>query len=1506
MGDTIVQTIFENVSKLSNDSLLTRARVDSSKDDQCLGEDAFKQGRKIYDIDVNKDITLVNDQNDAEMFNVNYLHSKEVFVEKELANKEVSATGEVNDACITTTVSATTIITTDKITLAQVLVKINTSKPKAKRIVLQEPKKRRKFFAAKREEEKRNKPPTQDRQRKIMCTYLKNVEGKKLKDLKNKSFNSIQNMFDRAFNRQKVDDDKEIAELKELIEIIPDKEEVAIDSITLVVKEDLKDLYNLVKDKYGSTRPVEDLDLLLWGDLKTMFEPHIKDQIVPGFLKKLICKVLELLVPLLELNRFGIILGELEEGRTGLPECADDTVTDYSRPSPTVESTSGDDQNKNFSASENGESTDSILSKPAVKFVKAAERSTSNKVEAVKKPSVRYAELYRKPSKQSIVRGNQQNWNNLKSQQLGENFNNNHKNMPPRPSVHRPYRSPMRPVRPNMNAARPKRTSFYKPAHSYNKRPFQDTTQELMIILIQRVQRLERELKARTPIHEVDRGRSRPIMAWVPKKVASSGWPFVFEVPGLMTHLVASLILDNTRSCVMQGESFTQGKASSIPIVFIVVGEGSSIIKLSFVIIVATAKYQFYSFKLADEANSAFRTFEIQRLASHKLFVATFSCYTSSTLSGVPIGISGGGVVDLNGDEDPTDEEGDNDMGNLIGGSVSLGGGSNGGDGGNTRDEGKMVGRAIGACGSRIAVNGSLLNDIGCGGGDKEVKGSKQGGDKKRLVDVNPSVPSIETSAPSHESPIVQSVEINTKLTSYIGVAGVSAKDQPKVNSNFRPMVADPVFDGVNISIPRKVVKKKRIMMNKKGLFFLKFDTEVGLEAVLEGGPWMIRKSPIILKKWSMDTRFFKEELTRILIWVKLHDVPIQFLEKDGVVLLGVICKTSNGFQTVDKKKKRKGKLNTTNDGQLAGPSVKQSVRYEPNATTSAPMKGATNVGNASKLSSMLKTADTSSKNDNITTSNSFFALNEKEDDDEEVVEDVGAIPSNTAVDAKIAIQWHNGTSRSRSNEPSDGLAAIQAQLNNLGREIKKVNEKIKKVNEKVYAAQVGCEHCKGPHYSKDFILKEEWKNLEEAYNTQFGGPFQGEGYIAASSGFYQRNNVNPSQMSKVLQKRGFGSLPSSTKANPRDQVKSISTTIKADSCLIRHIGSAKYVVSTRHNRTLMYETRQMTIPFPSRLNGYYYEEKKGSYRPQFSKAYTKASQSIPQIEKYLWIFTLPCFINNVCFDNALADLGDSASVMPLLTYLNLELKELAHTKLTIELADKTVKYPKGIAKNVLVRIGDDLMPMIEEGEVIGEFITRDDELDDRIDDYPSYCDNNKKIHIDYAQNLKFSCMIVFEFTYANFFLLLYVTVMSIKFHNSIMKDKMMYKRNNIVRALMNVPIFVGTFSVVTNFTVLENMDNYRDERMGDITFGKPFLRDVGIKTRRSKGMVTIYNGNDDVTNQMVRLHSKFKYHTNEQCNEISPLLKVSKEDKMNGISHPYKKLKGFYQGVLNLGPDYI
>ncbi|GKF82128.1 hypothetical protein Tco_0243784 [Tanacetum coccineum] len=101
-------------------------------------------------------------------------------------------------------------------------------------------------------------------------------------------------------------------------------------------------------------------------------------------------------------------------------------------------------------------------------------------------------------------------------------------------------------------------------------------------------------------------------------------------------------------------------------------------------------------------------------------------------------------------------------------------------------------------------------------------------------------------------------------------------------------------------------------------------------------------------------------------------------------------------------------------------------------------------------------------------------------------------------------------------------------------------------------------------------------------------------------------------------------------------------------------------------------------------------------------------------------------------------------------------------------------------------------------------------------------------------------------------------------------------------------------------------MDSYRDEGMGDIIVGRPFCKDAWIKERRFDGMITIYKGNDSVTYQMAQSHPRFKHLTNTQCNKMRPLLKVSAQDELKGISDPYQKLKGFYKEVLNLGPEYI
>nr|GEU76437.1 ribonuclease H-like domain, reverse transcriptase, RNA-dependent DNA polymerase [Tanacetum cinerariifolium] len=97
-----------------------------------------------------------------------------------------------------------------------------------------------------------------------------------------------------------------------------------------------------------------------------------------------------------------------------------DNLIESQRPSPTIESSLEEDQNRNPSASENV--TSPITPKQFVKFVKASDSQSKTKIyekETPKKPPVKYAKQYIKPNKKPNIRGNQRNWNNLKSHQLG-------------------------------------------------------------------------------------------------------------------------------------------------------------------------------------------------------------------------------------------------------------------------------------------------------------------------------------------------------------------------------------------------------------------------------------------------------------------------------------------------------------------------------------------------------------------------------------------------------------------------------------------------------------------------------------------------------------------------------------------------------------------------------------------------------------------------------------------------------------------------------------------------------------------------------------------------------------------------------------------------------------------------------------------------------------------------------------------------------------------------------
>nr|GFB37777.1 hypothetical protein [Tanacetum cinerariifolium] len=192
------------------------ARVESSAKEQSMGEeDASKQERNIADID---------------MFDT-YVLNDEVVVK------------DVNAASITTvvTAAATTAISINDITLAQALVEIKTSNPKARDYEL----------AARLQEEEQGELTIEEISRLFM----------ELMDKRKKHFAKLKAEEKRRKHLTKAQKRNQIKMLKNFD------------------REDLEVLWRLVKDRFIKSKPVGDMDSFLLHTLKTMFEHHDEDTV---------------------------------------------------------------------------------------------------------------------------------------------------------------------------------------------------------------------------------------------------------------------------------------------------------------------------------------------------------------------------------------------------------------------------------------------------------------------------------------------------------------------------------------------------------------------------------------------------------------------------------------------------------------------------------------------------------------------------------------------------------------------------------------------------------------------------------------------------------------------------------------------------------------------------------------------------------------------------------------------------------------------------------------------------------------------------------------------------------------------------------------------------------------------------------------------------------------------------------------------------------------------------
>ncbi|RDX83323.1 hypothetical protein CR513_35764, partial [Mucuna pruriens] len=91
---------------------------------------------------------------------------------------------------------------------------------------------------------------------------------------------------------------------------------------------------------------------------------------------------------------------------------------------------------------------------------------------------------------------------------------------------------------------------------------------------------------------------------------------------------------------------------------------------------------------------------------------------------------------------------------------------------------------------------------------------------------------------------------------------------------------------------------------------------------------------------------------------------------------------------------------------------------------------------------------------------------------------------------------------------------------------------------------------------------------------------------------------------------------------------------------------------------------------------------------------FTTGAQARPKKCRDPGIFSVPCTIGDCIFGDAMLDLGASINVMPTSIYKSLNFSDLEPTRMTIQLANRSIVQPLGVLKDVLVQVNKLIFPM--------------------------------------------------------------------------------------------------------------------------------------------------------------------------------------------------------------------
>ncbi|GKC82983.1 hypothetical protein Tco_1138700 [Tanacetum coccineum] len=195
----------------------------------------------------------------------------------------------------------------------------------------------------------------------------------------------------------------------------------------------------------------------------------------------------------------------------------------------------------------------------------------------------------------------------------------------------------------------------------------------------------------------------------------------------------------------------------------------------------------------------------------------------------------------------------------------------------------------------------------------------------------------------------------------------------------------------------------------------------------------------------------------------------------------------------------------------------------------------------------------------------------------------------------------------------------------------------------------------------------------------------------------------------------------------------------------------------------------------------------------------------------------------------------------------------------------------------------------------------------------PSIFQRNPIITEGCSSNLKIPCNIIHvhvEKAYID--LNSPLNVMTRMLYNWIMRQKLDLRENtnggvnNFTRRIKGMYVFVGNFTYVIEFMIVEDISSIINPRLSQVVLGRPFVEISNMTRDPPEGVVRFINGTNEITYKMPHKIEQYNSLSDQEREHTKSVYLRNKEDKRRGVEYVMSKILGFYKECQELGPEYV